>query len=725
MISLARYILVVLLSLCAIVHAVAGGNEPCLIPQPRAVSMTGGKYVISKHTTIAVGDESLNPVAEYLSQHTGSSIAQGKGDILLSVNHELGTEEYKLSVTVDGVTIMGGDYGGVFNGAVTLLQLLPAEVYSAELMLPAEVACCEISDSPRFEHRGFMLDVCRTWIDKDALCAFIDVLACHKINNLRLHLTDDEAWRIEIKSHPELAEEGGFRGGDAKIWPRYGKWHERWGGYYTQQDMRDIIEYARVRNIEIIPEIDLPGHSLCIATLHPEVLCDYKPNTRASFGYDTRSAFCASREENYVLLADILGEVCELFPSQYIHIGGDEVDMSQWRHCPDCRQYMADNGMSSTDELQRYFMSRLTDILFEHGKLPAVWNEAIDGGELAAQTRVYGWESIAECRKSAAEGYPTVVMPGQYFYFDMKQSSREPGHDWAAIFDWRKVYNFTLSSTGFTPGEEQNIIGLEASFFSEAYASRNPDSADYLHYQTFPRMVAFTEIAWYDGIRDEQVFYKKMVAHYARMDAMGVAYRLMPPSVSYADGMLVATSDDGADIYYRREPMTTEMLYTAPIATKSPAEYLFVSRRGEACSPEAAVAAHFKTIAPSFVITSSMGDSEKFSFEKAQGYGRLARTVRAADVGDWVMFTFEEPVKCRRMKVATGNFQLPRYIFESGYVEVSYDGATFERVGDLECGMFYIDYPSRAIKAVRITSTSRGNGAEWVSIQPPTIYPQL
>jgi hexosaminidase len=167
------------------------------------------------------------------------------------------------------------------------------------------------------------------------------------------------------------------------------------------------------------------------------------------------------------------------------------------------------------------------------------------------------------------------------------------------------------------------------------------------------------------------------------------------------------------------------MLYIEPIITNKPAEYSFVSRRGKVCSPEAGVAAHFKTISPAFNITSSMGDSEKFSFDKAEGYGRIARTTRAGDVGDWVMFTFGQPVSCRRMKVATGNFQLPRYTFENGYVEVSYDGVSFEWVGELDCGMFTIEYPSNPIKAVRITCTSQGNGAEWVSIQPPTIWPKL
>ena len=715
----------VLFVIMVMAHVAAFAHEPIIIPTPQSVTMAEGCYTISPKTTIFSSDIELQPLVDYCVAEIGLIKSSKHGDIELVADYHLEAEEYRLIVSEEGIAIHGGDYGGVFNGVMTLLQLLPANVYNGGLTGSAEVVCCEISDSPRYEHRGFMLDVCRTWMDKEAVMNFIDLLAYHKINSLRLHLTDDEAWRLEIKSHPELAEVGGFRGGDSPIWPRYGKWNEKWGGYYTQEDMREIIAYAAVRNIEIIPEIDLPGHSLCMATMHPEILCDYTRTNSASYGYDTRSAFCASREENYELLADILGEVCELFPAEHIHIGGDEVDMSQWKRCPSCQALMRDNNMTNTAELQQYFMSRLTDILAQHGKKPAVWNEAIDGGKLSTDTRVYGWESIKECRTAAAS-YSTIVMPGQFFYFDMKQSAREPGHDWAAIFDWTKVYNFTLASQGFTEGEQANVLGFEGSFFSEAYTSRNPETPDYLHYQTFPRIVSLAEVAWVDSDeRDEEAFYAKMVEHYNRLDAMGVAYRLMPPKVVYKDGVLSASTDDGSRVFYRREPMDVEMLYTTPIITDKPAEYCFISRRGEACSPEAGVASHFKTITPAFDITSSMNDSEKFSFDKAEGYGRIARTTRAGDVGDWVMFTFEQPVSCRRMKVATGNFQLPRYTFENGYVEVSYDGVNFERVGELDCGMFYIEYPARPIKAVRITCTSRGNGAEWVSIQPPTIWPKL
>lgn len=706
-------------------HAALQAREPNIIPTPVSVVYNDGGYTLGTRSTIGTQCEELLPLVDYASQEMGIGKTRNNANISIFIDESLSCEEYRLKVTEGGVSIYGGGYGGAFNGIITLMQLMPAEVYEEGITSSFTIPCCEIVDAPRFEHRGFMLDVCRTWIDKEAVMEFIDLLAYHKINSLRLHLTDDEAWRIEIKSHPELAEVGGYRGGDSPIWPRYGKWNERWGGYYTQENLREIIAYAAVRNIEIVPEIDLPGHSLCMATIHPEILCDYIPSTTASFGYDGRSAFCASREENYEFLAEILGEVCALFPSEYIHIGGDEVDMSQWRRCPTCRALMAENGMSTTAELQQYFMSRLITMLESYGKKPAVWNEAIEGGTLDANTLVYGWEGVNECRE-AARSYRTVVMPGQYFYFDMKQSPREPGHDWAAIFDWSKVYGFTPSALGFTNEETANIVGVEGSFFSEAYVSRNPERADYLHYQTFPRIVALAEVAWKgDDSRDEEAFYKRLVMHYDRLDAMGVAYRVMPPKVEYIDGVLTATTDDGSDIFYRREPMTVEMLYTTPIYTDAPSHYSFVARRGTASSTEAAVDGHFKTITPAFDITSSMNDRERYAFDKAEGYGRLARTTRAADVGDWVMFTFDKPVECRRMKVATGNFQLPRFIFENGYVELSYDGATFERVGELECGMYYIEHPAHPIKAVRITCTSQGNGAEWVSIQPPTIWPKL
>ncbi|MBR5133224.1 MAG: beta-N-acetylhexosaminidase [Alistipes sp.] len=700
-------------------------SQPALIPTPKKYVAIEGSFALNSRSSISANSQELQPAAQYLASYLGTNIVNGNGAISLEIDPSLKGEAYKLEVTIDRVVIRGGSYGGVFSAITTFMQLLPASVYG-KMELPTNVACCKIEDAPRFEYRGFMLDVCRTWMSKEAVMSFIDLLAFHKINKLRLHLTDDEAWRLEIKSHPELATVGGFRGGDSPVWPRYGKWDEKWGGYYTQSDMREIIDYAKVRNIEVIPEIDLPGHSLAMASIHPEILCNYKPNLNASFGYDTRSAFCAAKESNYELLHDILVEVCTLFDTKYIHIGGDEVETSQWKSCPDCKVLMASKGYTSPEQLQAYFMTRLSGVLEECGKHPAVWNEAIDGGQLNKNTVVFGWMGVKECRTAAAKGYKTVVMPGQYFYFDMKQSKREPGHDWAAVFDWTKVYGVTPTALGFTDTEQHNIWGYEASFFSEAYASRNPERADYLHYQTFPRIVALAEIAWNSSDeRNKDKFYKRMVAHYDRLDAMGVAYRLMPPVVSYTEGRLTAKCDDGSEIYVKDELTGKEYRYTAPIATSKPAAYGFVARRAKASSPEAGHESHFKNIYPQFTITSSMPESETMTFAKAQNYGRLARTSRSCKEGDWIQFTFAKAVDCRRMQVATGNFQLPRFIFEEGYAEISYNGTDFHYAGKMGNGIFVIHHPIHPIKAIRLVCTSEGNGAKFVSIQPPTIWPTL
>ena len=720
-----KFYIVQALFLALFSTAIESAAQTNILPTPRCTQHNEeSSFFIDEGMSIGIDSPSLLPAAQYLGGKLQlENIVMGGGQIMLHIDESLPQEGYRLLVGSYGIHLYGGGYGGVINGIMTLLQRLNKSPYK-NFMLPCRVEGGEIEDAPAFAYRGFMLDVCRTWLPKKDIMELIELLAYHKINTLRLHLTDDEAWRIEIKSHPELAEIGGFRGGDSPIWPRYGKWNQRWGGYYTQEDMREIIEYASVRNITIIPEIDLPGHSLCIATIHPEILCRYTPNTSAAFGYDVRSAFCPTKEENYALLEDILDEICALFPSKYIHIGGDEVDKSQWRRCPDCKAWLNQRGLTDASHLQTHFMSRLENILIQNGKSMGVWNDAVKDSSFGSDTQVYGWESVKECRRVAGLGYKTVVMPGEYFYFDMKQSTHEPGHDWAAIFDWTKVHNFSFSKLGFTPEEMKCVVGVEASFFSEAYTSRNPENNEYLHYQLFPRMLAFAEIAWCGEARDSNAdFLKRLKDYYSLLDDMDVAYRLEKLDITYADGLLSVCSPIPSDIVVYNTTNGETYKYSEPILTHTPEHYYFVAHRGRAKSPICSVSGYFRTINPSFVITSSMNDSERYSFVKAQQYGRLARTTRAADVGDWVMFTFDKAVECRAMKVATGNFQLPRYLFENGYVEISYDGQEFERIGELECGMYTITLPKRAIKAVRMVCTSRGNGAEWVSIQPPTIWP--
>lgn len=719
---------ILLLLVLAVWSVAAKAQVEGIVPTPRSTEQRSGAFTILTTTQIT-HYSSLRSSAEYLAEYLPLSVreynANAWRNIALREDKNLASEEYVLDISEHTITIDGGSAAGVHNGIETLLQLLPPTAYSKHQPLPVRVPCCRVTDSPRYSYRGFMLDVARTFMSVEEIKYFIEKLAHHKINKLHLHLSDDEAWRIEILSHPDLARKGGYRGGGSVVAARYGHSDQLYGGYYTQQEMREIVEFAAVRNIEIIPEIDLPGHSHTLARVIPEVLCGYVPDTKASLGYDTRDVLCVSREENYALLDDIFRELAEIFPSPYIHIGGDEVIASQWSRCPDCQALMRRLGKSDASELQEYFTQRICSILDSYGKHAAVWNEASESDKLPQNALVYGWESVKACQSATAKGFQTVVMPGQWFYFDMKQSPREAGHDWAAIFDAKKTLSFDLSEQGFTAEQMQNVVGFEASFFSEIYLSQREQPFDYIYYMTYPRICALSEVAW-SGSSEWSEFHPRLRDyHYDRMTAMGINFRLSPPDVQYADGRLSVASDEGGTMYYSVVSSKQEYRYTEPITTSAPECYTFRVRRGKAFSPEAGVAGYLRRLQPKVKITSSIAESERYPYSGAEGYGRIARTSRAADVGDWLLYTFEEPVECRQMEIATGNKQLPRYIFNDGYLEVSYDGTRFERVGNLVDGRGVIVSPRRAIKAVRVVCTESGNGARFVTVQAPIIYPLL
>jgi len=670
----------------------------------------------------------LTPLAEYITDYLPVGTAEPykhTNSIRLTFDTTLSSEAFRLEVRPSGVDIAGADYGGIFNGIQALFRLMPSEIYAKQRPERIELTDTILIDRPRFAYRGMMLDVARTWQGPDAVRRFIDLLAYHRINKLHLHLADDEGWRIEIKSHPELTEIGGFRGGDSPVRAVYGKWNEKYGGYFTQAEIRELIDYAAVRNIEIIPEIDLPGHSRNIASIHPEIRCNYPPDTVSTNGYDYRSAWCVAREENYALLSNILGEICELFPSKYIHIGGDEVDFSQWKRCPDCQRLMHRKGMTAPSELEDYFMNRLTEMLAAHGKHPGVWNEAAASGEFTHDCLVYGWQHVKANLDATEKGYRTVVMPGEYFYFDMRQTPQEDGHDWAAIFDAKKVYGFDFAKLGFTEEQMQHVVGLEGTFFSEAYVSHHPEQPDYLDYMCFPRACALARIAWRGNDEGWDAFYRELVdEHYDRMAAMGIRFRLFPPKITYRDGVFTAATDDGSQIYYIKEGSDDEHRYKRPLHTDQPHLYRFFTRYRTARSPYVADKSYHRTIVPAFTLTTSMGESSSTPYSNAEKYKGLSRTRRACRQQDWIRYDFANAVRCREMYLQTGNRQLPKTIVTTGYAEVSYDGERFERAGELEKGSITL-HPNRPIKSVRIVSTCNDNGTPYVTIQPPRIKPIL
>ena len=707
------------LALLALLFHTASAAD--ILPNPREYTRLDGSFSLNSHTAIACDNE-VRDIAQYLTEYIPlrrfTLADKGSNRVALRLDNSLASEEYRLDVQPNGITNTGGDYGGGFNGVQSLLQLLPPTTFSKALRLPASVPCCHVADRPRFAYRGLLLDVARTWISADRVKRYIDLLAYHKINKLHFHLTDDEGWRIEILSHPELARTGGFRGGDSPVHPRYAKFGEKWGGYYTQQELRDIVEYARVRNIEVIPEIDMPGHSKALGAIRHDILCNFTPDTTLTNGLDIRNVWCAAKESNYALIDDIIREVSGIFSSRYIHIGGDEVDMSQWRQCPDCQRLKKERGLADEKQIEDYFIARVTAILARYGKLPAVWNEAINGGTLPSDTRVHGWQGVRHCLRSTEKGYPTIVMPGEYFYFDMKQSDGEAGHNWAAIFDAQKVLSFDLAKSGFTDRHIANVAGIEASFFSEIYIAHAPERNDYLDYMLFPRLCAFAEVAWSNDKRDWESFYRALrSAHYDRMQAMGIVFRLSTPAVTYADGKLTASTDDGATIYYTDSATGRSVRYTEPLACDEPWRIAFHSEYGTARSRTTGSAEYLAVLTPQVVVTTSMPCRKSNPIENAATYSnRIARTTRAAHAGDWIQYTFAQPLSCRQIEAQTGHIHLCRCHFLAGYVEVSSDGQTFTRVADLVDGGA-VFAPHEKIRAVRICATSRSDAEDNVVIQ--------
>lgn len=692
-----------------------------LIPKPLTVQKGEGSFVVDATTEI-VSTEATRSVADYLVEYLPLKVSgadAAKRAIRLSIDAALAGEEYRLSVMSDGIEIEGGSVAGLFNGVQTLLQLSSKPLYDKHIKLPVEFPLVKVADKPHFGYRGFMLDVARTYIPTAHIKRYIDLMAYHKMNKLHIHLTDDEGWRVELKSHPEFAREGGFRGGDSKVPARYGKFNEKWGGYYTQQELRDIVAYAAERNIEVIPEIDMPGHSRALAEVYPQILCNYTPDKRSWGGRDLRNAWCIAKQSNYTLIEEIIKEMVDIFPSKYFHIGGDEVALGLgyhiWSKCPDCIALMKSRGYTSYMQLQDEFTQRVSKILAKYGKVPMVWNEAAESGVMPKSTTVCGWQSTKHCREAAANGYPTIVMPGDHFYFDSRQSQYEIGHKWAGHFDVEKVSSYSFKKQGYTPQEIAHIKGVCAAFWGELYVEYNPESCSYLDYMLFPRLCAVASIGWRgDGGEWKDLSQSLLGAHYRRMDNMGVEYRLESPILECKDGELKVSVKDGSKLYYTDKFTGKVSSYSRPLdSLKYASRVSFHSVRANGRSAEVAMPAFYKLQNPKFVFASSVPSRKGY---EGIYKGRDVQTARVVKKDDWFEYRFEDEVVSPRITFRSGYDHLRRRIIVGGYLEVSYDGKTFERVGTLTNGAIAFK-PKRGVRAVRVVSTEQSDAETGVLIK--------
>ncbi|MBR6655657.1 MAG: beta-N-acetylhexosaminidase [Alistipes sp.] len=697
-----------------------------IIPQPLSIVKGEGRFTIDERTAI-LHDKELAQAADYLRLYLPIERTSGSSNnaIQLALDKTLGKEEYSLKIDKKGVAIRGGDYGGVFNAIQSLLQLLPHAVYSKSAQLPMEVSYIEVKDAPQYHYRGFLLDVARTFQPVHEVKRVLDYMAFCKMNKLHLHLIDNPAWRIEIKKYPQLAQEGGFRGGDSRLHPIYGRFNQRYGGFYTQDELRDIVAYAAQRNIEVIPEIDMPGHSKALGAIMPEILCNYTPKTSHTNGIDTRNVWCVAKENNYAIIEDIVKELVTIFPSEYLHIGGDEVSFSQWKQCPDCQRLMAQKGLSGGEQLEQHFLNRVSKILEKYNRKAVVWDEAVDGGLLPKTTMVTGWRGVKQCLSTTAKGYPTIIMPASVFYLDKRQSTHERGHLSSKGVSLRTICDFSFENAGFTAEQRKNIAGIEAAFWSEIYlANINPRGhfSDYLEYMIFPRIFGVAEVAWSKERRSYDVMYSLLKENfYRKLHCMSATFRLESPTIKVEKGKIFASTSDGSQIYYKDIRTNKTQEYKVPLNADMAPFVTLHSRLMTGYSNSVGTPSFYLSRTPEVAITSSMPFSKNRSAERCATYKTAAYTTRCAKAGDWVEFRFTSPLECSYLKVATGYAHLHRCLIYKGHVEVCYDGESFVKAGNLSNGAYELRPKKRAIHALRIVATGISDAENKVIIQPLVI----
>ena len=700
----------------------AWADNAGIIPRPLSVVKSEGYFTIDESTSL-VFNKKLDKAASYLLDYLPLQTKKGKknNSIRLTLDKKMAKEEYSLRIHSRGIEIRGGEYAGVFNGIQSLLQLLPAEVYAKKLTYPVEVPLVDIKDAPQYTYRGLLLDVARTFQPVEEVKRVIDYMAYCKLNKLHFHLVDSEGWRLELKKYPHIAEKAGFRGGDSPLHPIYGSFDQKYGGYYTQEELRDIVAYASQRNIEVIPEVDMPGHSKALGMVHPDILCNYTPDTSHTNGIDVRDVWCASKESNYQLVEDIVKELVDIFPSEYIHIGGDEVNFKWWKECPDCQQLKQEKGLENEAQVEQYFINRVSDILTRYNRKAMVWDEAVDGGLLPTTTMVTGWRGVKQWLEATGQGYPTIIMPSSVFYLDKRQYPHDKGHNSRNGLSLQTICDFTFEDAGFSDAQRKNIAGIEGAFWTEIYLSNiHPEGrfSDYLEYMLFPRLFGVSEIAWGQSRRS----YNEMLAllensFYAKLDAMNAAYRLSSPIVKLEGGKIHASTTDGSTIYYKDIRTDETKEYTSPLDASLATYVSFQSRMNNGRSSEIALPEYYQYMKPECTVTSSLPFRENKPLERCATYKGDAATTRAAKAGDWVEFTFKEPLKASYIKVTMGYKHLYRRLIYKGHVEVSYDGQNFVRLGNLLNGLFVL-HPQEDVYALRVVSDGISDAEEYVIIQP-------
>lgn len=547
-------IIILILSLTTLFSSAQTVN---IIPRPVSLKTIPGKFVITKHTVLAARDEEDRKAAglfnEYLQQIYGFKLdvdrQEGKNFIRLTTRKFIKAPDkdaYIMNVGKDGVVIEGDTYAGTFYGLQTLIQLLPVEK-NASLAIPF----VSISDYPRFEYRGLHLDVGRHFFPVSFVKKYIDYIALHKMNYFHWHLTEDQGWRIEIKKYPNLTTTGAYRYGTiVGRYPGRENDNQRYGGFYTQDEVKDIVRYATERHITVIPEIEMPGHSSAAIASYPFLSCfpeeptvirthpsqagiAAQANGQKKLVQETWGVFedvyCAGNDSTFLFLQDVMDEVLQLFPSKYIHVGGDECPKTNWKKCPRCQKRISDLGLKDEHELQSYFIQRMEKYLNSKGRTLIGWDEILEGG-LAPNAIVMSWRGEQGGIDAARQNHNVIMTPGSHVYLDHTQTRNEDSVVIGGYTPVEKIYSYEPVPKELDAEQAKYVMGAQGNVWTEYM--KYPSKVEYM---IFPRLSALSEVLWSPKEkRNWTDFEKRLLTQFKRYDLWKANY-----SRAYFD--LVAT----------------------------------------------------------------------------------------------------------------------------------------------------------------------------------------
>ena len=578
-----------------------------VIPLPQEVSLTQeNPFKLNENVLIAYPENNalLQRNAEFLSEYIQQAtnyapktkaIAAGeqvKNAIVLGLDPSIANKEgYVLTTTPEGININGQTENGVFYGIQTLRKSIPAEAKEATILIPAG----EIKDEPRFSYRGMHLDVGRHFFPKEFMKKYIDLLALHNMNTFHWHLTDDQGWRIEIKKYPKLTEIGSQR--SRTVIGRNTQEYDNtpYGGFFTQEEAKEIVKYAQERYITVIPEVDLPGHMLAALAAYPEMGCTGGPYEVCPRWGIFEDVLCIGNDQTMQFLEDVMNEIIEIFPSKYVHIGGDEAPRTRWEKCQKCQARIkteglkADKNHTAEDRLQSYCMTRIEEFLNSKGRQIIGWDEILEG-DVAPNATVMSWRGMEGGIKAAQLGHDVIMTPTSFCYFDYYQTAdtKDEPLGIGGYVPIEKVYSLKPVPAVLTEEQSKHILGAQANLWTEYI-----HSSEHVEYMVLPRMAALAEVQWTQPEKKDFKDFTKRLARlmkFYQRDGFNYAKHVFDlkvdftPDVTKKAVVVTLSTIDDAPIYYTldgTEPTTASLKYTEPVAITETADFQAVVIRPE------------------------------------------------------------------------------------------------------------------------------------------------